>query len=254
MIALITDFGWSESYAGILKGVIKNIYSGVEIIDITHDCAPYSVTNAQYHLFSSYRHFPRGTIFMVIVDPGVGSERKCLIARHGGYFFLVPDNGIISAVRSRETVLHEIDAGMFPGASPTFHGRDIFAPVAAGLSMGRGMEIFGSGTDNVVEKKFPDFTMKNHGYECRIIHRDRFGNAVTSLPAEAFKGRFTRLRVRTAAMEFPANLCRTYRDLNGQETGLMRGSSGFLELAMNMGSAAENLGLNIDDPIMTTGE
>src|SRR5271157_4320555 len=129
-IALITDFGYTDSFVGTMKGVIKRINSDADIIDITHSVRSFSIPNAQFALYSSYKYFPIGTIFVVVIDPGVGTERKGLIAQDGGDYFILPDNGILSAVASRSMKAYSIDMALFPGASATFHGRDVFAPVA----------------------------------------------------------------------------------------------------------------------------
>jgi S-adenosyl-L-methionine hydrolase (adenosine-forming) len=250
MIALITDFGYSDYYVGVVKGVIKGINPGVEIIDISHGVRSFSIGNAQYVLYSSHKYFPAGTIFYVVVDPGVGTARHGLIALDGSYTYVLPDNGIISAVDSGSLTIYHIDSEAFPGASPTFHGRDIFAPVAAGLSMGRPPGDFGHPAETAVRVPFPDYSASASEISCEIVHIDRFGNAVTSLPEDKID--FTacsRYTVISERYHFDSLSVRSYGDLFHGQNGMIQGSSGFLEMAVNRGSIAEKFGIAIGDKI-----
>ena len=164
MIALITDFGTTDHFTGVVKGVIKKINPGAEIIDICHDVAPQSITNAQFILKSSYPYFPGGTIFYVVVDPGVGSDRKILIVKIKSFYFVMPDNGIISVLENDEIETWEADISKFKNISNTFHGRDIFAPLAAKLSMGHSPGELGKKTSGYVRKTFPGYKYSNNNY------------------------------------------------------------------------------------------
>jgi len=247
IIAIMTDFGPGDYFAGLLKASIKKKCPGADIIDVTHGIARYSVTNAQYILGACLGWFPRGTVFLAVVDPGVGSERRALIAEGPDYRFVLPDSGIISPAAADATRYYEIDAAAFPGASATFHGRDIFAPVAAGLSSGASPEDFGREIDDPVIKKFPDYRYSAGSIECIIQHVDGFGNAITSVPNKEID--LTEAGSYTVGGLFTASACRTYSDLKKGRPGLLEGSSGFMELSMNMESISAAYGLKIDDRI-----
>ena len=160
-IAIITDFGSRDYFTGVMKGVIKSINPVAEIIDITSDAAPFSVRNAQFLLASSYRFFPQGTIFLVVVDPGVGTSRRALVAFDGRYCFVLPDNGIISAVWSGAVRCRMLPIPVGRGISITFHGRDVFAPAAARLSRGDLMDGMGEPCSDPVHLRYPPFKENN---------------------------------------------------------------------------------------------
>jgi S-adenosylmethionine hydrolase len=253
MIALITDFGYTDHFVGVIKGVIKNINPGTDIIDISHDVRSFSIVNAQFILHSSYRFFPPQTIFCIVIDPGVGTDRKGMIATDGTYFFVVPDNGIISAVQSDTMKFYHIDMALFPGASATFHGRDVFALVAAGLSRGSIPEEFGTVADTIMQTPFPDYSSSEHEMKFGIIHIDKFGNAITSLPVNTIDFAACPLySVESARYHFDAVCIRSYGDLYNGQCGILRGSSGFIELAENTRSISERFGMTIGDQIVMT--
>ncbi|HOT46655.1 MAG TPA: SAM-dependent chlorinase/fluorinase [Spirochaetota bacterium] len=258
MIALITDFGYTDHFVGVVKGVLKSLDPGAEVVDISHSVKSYSILNAQFILYSSYRYFPEGTVFCVIVDPGVGTERKGLIAADGRYFFVMPDNGIISAVITDTMKLYHIDMAPFKNASSTFHGRDVFAPVASGLSRGTPPERYGKPADSVVTAPFPRYTAAPESMKCGIIHIDKFGNAITSLPVNTIDFEACSLySVSSGRYRFKSICVRTYGDLFKGQCGIIRGSSGFIELALSMSSIAEKHRMSIGDqltlrPLSTT--
>ncbi len=250
MIALITDFGTKDNYAGIVKGVIKSISPETDIIDITHSVKPFSIVNAQYILYSSYRYFPEGTIFYVVIDPGVGSARKALIAKNEKYIFVMPDNGILSAVYRSDFKIFEINYYLFKEVSATFHGRDIFAPIAAMLRKGRKPEDLGSRKDNFIQLKFPQFNISKHSVSGNIIHSDIFGNIITSIPNEILNlSQISNITVKASQQEFIVLPCRTYSDLNKNTAGILYGSSGFIELALNTESLSEKYNIDIENTI-----
>ncbi len=250
MIALITDFGYTDHFVGVVKGVLKSLNPGVEIIDISHSVQSYSILNAQFMLFSSYRHFPQGTIFCVIVDPGVGTDRKGIIATDGRYFFVMPDNGIISAVLTEEMKLIHIDMTPFKNASCTFHGRDVFAPVAAGLSLGTPPDQFGKTADSIVRTPFPQYSASPDELKCGIIHIDKFGNAITSIPVNTIDFEACSLySVSSGRYRFKSICIRSYGDLFRGQCGIIQGSSGFIELAISTRSIADRYGMSIGDQL-----
>lgn len=250
MIALITDFGYTDHFVGVVKGVIKSLSPDTDIIDISHSVRSYSILNAQFILYSSYRYFPEGTVFCVVVDPGVGTDRKALMAADGRYTFVLPDNGIISAVMTAEMRLYHIDMKQFNNASSTFHGRDVFAPVAAGLSQGRSPDTYGKPADSIVEAPFPVYSASPGELKCGIIHIDKFGNAITSLPINTIDFEACSLySVTSGRYRFKSVCIRSYGDLFKGQSGIIRGSSGFIELALCTRSIAEKYGMDVGDQL-----
>lgn len=240
LIALITDFGHRDSYVGVMKGVIRSENPDTEIIDITHSIESFSIPEAQYVLYSSVRYFPAGSIFCVVVDPGVGSSRRCLAATDGRYSFVLPDNGVLTAVESPELRVHVIDETAFQFISSTFHGRDVFAPVAARLSCGTALNSFGPQIGDWVRKQFAPYENDHGAHSGAILHVDRFGNVITSIPSRSLDKCWGAIvTVEIGSARFRARTCQTFSDLADQMLGILPGSSGFLEIVMNRHSAAK---------------
>ena len=187
MITLLTDFGTSDYFVPAVKGVILTINPKVQIIDITHEIPPQDIETAGFILAACYGNFPKGTVNIAVVDPGVGSARRALIVDAGGYLFVGPDNGIFSYIFTREAdvKVYRIANQEFlrEPVSATFHGRDVFAPVAAWLSKGISPESIGELLDDYVRLDVPEpVRSSDRGLiEGRIIHIDSFGNCVTNL-------------------------------------------------------------------------
>ncbi|HQU83523.1 MAG TPA: SAM-dependent chlorinase/fluorinase [Pyrinomonadaceae bacterium] len=238
-IALLTDFGTRDYYVGAMKGVILSINENANIIDISHEIEPQNIRSASFVLANCFQNFPAKTIFVAVVDPGVGSERKAILVETDKYYFIAPDNGLLSFVfenvenfRIFELTNREFFA---ENVSNTFHGRDIFAPVAAHLSLGISPEMFGNRVNNYkVIKQTKDFE------NAEIIHIDRFGNLVTNLRQENLPEKF--------AIEIGETLinkiCRFYAEAEDDELIMILGSSGFLEISAKGSSAAEILSIN----------
>jgi S-adenosyl-L-methionine hydrolase (adenosine-forming) len=250
MIAVITDFGPGDYYGGVMKGVIKSIHPGAEIIDITHDVEPFSIQNAQFILASSYRHFPGGTVFLVVVDPGVGGGRKCLAAHDGTYSYVLPDNGIISAVAA--DTLRCVELAVPEGASPTFHGRDVFAPAAARLSRGEEIDRLGAPVLPSVSREYPPVSEHAGRIVAEVLHVDRFGNVVTSIPSPMM-AKVSGKRVSAGKSElYPVSV--EYFDRIGDgPVGIYPGSAGFLEMALRRGSLASRESIHVGDEVRIDG-
>ena len=189
IITLITDFGLLDGYAGVMKGVIANINPSASVIDISHNIEPQNVFQAAYVLNSSYTYFPKGTIHVVVVDPGVGSGRKILCLKTEDYLFLAPDNGVLSFIVANEESpsIREVTNGklFLPEVSNTFHGRDIFAPVAAHLSKGVSHKDLGKRTDKINEIDLPKPIRSPAGaITAEIIYVDGFANLITNIIME----------------------------------------------------------------------
>ncbi|MGH9754745.1 MAG: SAM hydrolase/SAM-dependent halogenase family protein [Blastocatellia bacterium] len=201
MITLLTDFGLSDYFVPAVKGVILTINPEARIIDITHDVAAHDIHAAAFTLGACYHNFPAGTIHVVVVDPGVGSSRRAIVADAGGYFFVGPDNGVFSFVYVHELkprVFHITNDRYFRHpVSATFHGRDIFAPVAAHIARGARLEDLGAEIEDYVRFEIPRprlIETRRGGYsppasviEGRVIHIDRFGNCVTNFTSAELK-------------------------------------------------------------------
>lgn len=255
IIGLITDFGNDDNYVGVVKGVIKGMMPGQEIIDISHGVVSYSVTNAQFCLYSSYRFFPAGTVFYIVVDPAVGTRRRALIAEDNGRRFVAPDNGILDAVLTPAAKVYAVKEERFGEVSATFHGRDIFAPVAAYLAGGMAPAELGDPVDDYSRVPFPVYSATGSVLKGTVVHVDKFGNVITSLPnkvmSEMKPGAF---RVTGPDGVFTAVPGHTFADLYCGAAGLLVGSAGLLELAMNCASLAGRYGLKIDDGIVIEHE
>jgi len=274
-IVLLTDFGSADWFVGTLKGVIASIAPKTQVIDLCHDIPPGDVKAGAFALLTSYRYFPRGTIFVAVVDPGVGGPRDAMLAEAHGYHFLGPDNGVLAYALAggppgtggaRQAPFRPVIADAPPyrlraienpeyrlsDASATFHGRDIFAPAAAHLSLGKTAGSFGRKKDTFVELPFPVPYMAKGSVVGEIVHIDRFGNAITNvtprdleaLPEKKRKGGMVLV---SKGKAFP--LAAFYAQSGAGKNVAVPGSSGFLELAICNGSAAKKFGFKRGDPV-----
>jgi S-adenosylmethionine hydrolase len=253
VITLTTDFGLHNWFVGAMKGVMKSINPDVEIVDITHGVRPQNIFEAAFALGNSYTYFPSGTIHTVVVDPGVGSERHALILRTSRYYFVAPDNGVLSyAIDSEkiEKILKiESEKYLLHPISSTFHGRDVFAPVSAYLSLGVDPEEFGPQLEKVVRLK-PSLPGKLSDREIvgHVICVDPFGNLITDVTVpfleelfESAKTRRIRILIRDREID---RIRETYAHGNENELLALIGSSGHMEFAINRGRASDALGMS----------
>lgn len=254
MITLLTDFGLSDPYAGIMKGVICSVNPATVIIDLTHDIDPQDITHAAYLINAAYRYFPKGTIHVVVVDPGVGSDRSIIALSAGGHFFLAPDNGVLSLILDKanpEKIIKVENKTYFLNTvSDTFHGRDIFAPVAAHLSKGvkidcLGTEINVRQTVNInLQGPYQSETGDLIG---EIIFVDRFGNLITNIDRQSInqlKGSKSDRDLRIWVAKHQINgLSSSYQDVGSQSLLAIVGSMGFVEISVNGASASAYCGL-----------
>jgi len=255
-IALLTDFGWKDGYTGIMKAVILSIAPGLPIIDLSHDIDPQNLYSGAYVLYSAWDHFPNGSTFCAVVDPGVGGDRGALLAEITGRTLIAPDNGLISVVlrmnpnspvfELREEEVRSRRAGALAraGMSSTFHGRDLFAPAAALCALGAKEQIRGRRIEPVF---LPAVIPRrgDHGISGAILHIDRFGNCISSIHQNDLDIlRDTAGGVSIRAGEFQRReIDRTYSDVHPGTALCLIGSSGFLEIAVCRGNAAERFGL-----------
>lgn len=253
IITLTTDFGVSDHYVGTMKGVILGIHPDAQLVDISHDVNPYNVAEAAFVLSQAYCHFPKKTVHLVVVDPGVGTSRRPIIAEAAGQFFVAPDNGVLSMIYSREK--HKVrtitsDKLFLKPVSNTFHGRDIFAPVAAHLAKSRAPGRFGKVCSDYLTLGFekPVRTGKRI-WNGAILKIDRFGNLITNFHISEFPVVQTRPFVMQAGGREMTELAHTFADRRPGELFLIIGSSGYLEVVMNQGSAAKSLGVASGAPV-----
>jgi S-adenosylmethionine hydrolase len=263
MIALVTDFGTRDVYAGVMKGVIAQIAPGVSVVDLTHDIPSGEVRAGAFALWQAAPHMPKGTVFLSVVDPGVGSSRRPLAAEFQDFIFVGPDNGLLSFLEYRSPLKGAID--LTPNAdkvSSTFHGRDIFAPAAARVARGARPESLGVQIGEPMRLLSP--VLEADQGKGEVIHVDRFGNAVTSIGFLQLKDDMLQLEpwipglsTASVALRFPPSgrkvrlpdgacipLVRTFGDVAEDSPLAYIGSDGLLEIAVNRGNAAESLGLS----------
>jgi S-adenosylmethionine hydrolase len=254
IVTLLTDFGTSDHYVAAMKGVILGICPEAGLVDITHDIAPYAIAEGAYTLAQAWRCFPQGTTHLAVVDPGVGSKRRAILAEADGHRFVAPDNGLLSFILQAVpgATVREISQPRFfrDSVSRTFHGRDIFAPVSAHLARGVDPKRFGGVIKDTIQKTFTAIFQESSGdYLASVLRIDRFGNVITSLEAEKFRRIATdpfRIRVgtRTVSTFHP-----TFADAPPGQIFALFGSSGFVELSMNQADASRFLGVGTGAPI-----
>jgi S-adenosylmethionine hydrolase len=256
LITLTTDFGLADSYVGAMKGVILGIDPTATIVDISHDIAPQDVREAAYVVYTAYPYFPPDTIHVVVVDPGVGSRRRAIALRAAQASFVAPDNGVLSYVLAgegmREAVSLTNSRYHRPTVSHTFHGRDIFAPVAAHLARGVPLTELGEPLTEIVTFSLPQPQVLPDGRVVgHVLYIDRFGNLILDVRegdctlSEEFVLEVAGRRIQ--------GLGRTFTDVSAGELVAYIGSSGHLEIALREGNAAQSLGMKIGDKILLRG-
>ena len=256
VISLLTDFGTADYFVGAVKGAILSVNSQAVIADITHEIAPQDISAGAFILLAAYQTFPAGTIHVGVVDPGVGSTRRAIIVSANKQFFVGPDNGLFTYIYDREPehqVFHVTAEKYFrPERSSTFHGRDIFAPVAGALSNGVKPLAFGPQIDDAVRLSVslePE-VLKNGDVRARIIHIDHFGNCTTNITRDLVPSE------ENASLVINRKTIRKFRKFYGDESTntpfAIWGSAGFLEISVNGGSAAKALRGKPNDTVVLT--
>jgi len=254
-ISLTTDFGIRNGFAGVMKGVIYSIAPEVKIVDISHTIPPQNIREGAFTLRRAYSFFPKDTVHVYVVDPGVGTRRRPLAARLGDHFFVGPDNGLLTPIiEEAERALLPIefvhlDKSKFwlPKVSNTFHGRDIFAPVAAHLANGVALREVGTPLDDPARIEFPRPEKTPMGWRAHVTVIDVFGNLATDLPASALQGRTdVLLRLRGAEVN---GIVESYGFGQAGELVAVVDSEGFIEIAAVNGNAAEKIGAQVGDVV-----
>lgn len=252
-ITLTTDFGTQDWFVGVMKGVIAGIAPEAKVIDITHEIPPGNIRAGAFALATSFSFFPKGTIHVAVVDPGVGGSRAPIAVQTEDYIFVGPDNGVLSWAWERQKA-HSIwllDQRKFfrKPVSRTFHGRDIFAPVAAHLSTGKPLEQFGHEACFYLTLPWPKPRLSKDRVTGQVLYIDRFGNALTNI-SEASLGEFSKKKPQVILNEQP--LCTVqqfYQAVPEGKAVAVFGSNGFLEIAVNGGNAAQQLKLRLDQAV-----
>lgn len=261
IVALLTDFGEGDGDVGVMKGVVAGITPHVLLIDITHRVDPQNVASGAWILACSYRYFPARTVFVCVVDPGVGSSRGAIALHAGDWFFVGPDNGLFSYVLNEQPVHGAVElahpAYRLPQVSSTFHGRDIFAPAGAHLAGSAG-EVFsqlGPALDPQTLITLPHTGAKRSGsrIEAHILHVDNFGNLITSIPLSLVPELFTAQHTEVSFVATGARVDRRRRFFaDGEEDGqpfIYGDSSGYVGIAVRNGNAARTLNVGYAAPI-----
>ncbi|PWU07798.1 MAG: hypothetical protein C5B51_09065 [Terriglobia bacterium] len=253
IVTLTTDFGLSDHFVGVMKGVILGICPEARILDISHAVTPFGIAEGAYLIGQAYGYFPPGTIHVVVVDPGVGSARRPILVEAARQYFVAPDNGVLAVVYSREE--HKVraltnDRFFLKPVSRTFHGRDVFSPVAAHLAAGSPPRQFG---ETLREYSWPRFDQPRqegrNSWTGGILHIDQFGNVITNFSS----GEFSQLAERPFRMSVRSRNIRAWAENYAEgrpgKPFVIAGSSGYLEISLNQASAARFLGCTIHDPL-----
>lgn len=253
-IALISDFGTDDWFVGCMKGVILDINPSALIVDISHHINQGSIRTAAVCLLSSYRSFPKKTVFVVVVDPGVGSIRKAIASKAGDYLFVAPDNGVLSFVLEEygnSAKVYHINKERYfrEPVSNTFHGRDIFAPVGAHLSKGLSISSLGSKLKVWNTIPWPGIEISKDGIHGEIIYIDHFGNAFTNITSDAIKNYDPDSIYIFIENQKPIKLFSFYKEVPPGNAIALLNSADYVEIAIHNGNAAQQFGLSVGSPV-----
>ncbi len=256
LVTLTTDFGSKDPYVAEMKAVILGINPDCTIVDISHQIEKFNIRMGAYVLASCVPYFPRGTIHVAVVDPGVGGKREPIVIETETSFFIGPDNGVLALAARKSGKLLQVcritnRRVMLPTVSHTFHGRDIFAPAAAHLACGKRITSFGPEISEIVTPTFARIGREENQFEGEIMHIDDFGNIITNLEKSELESAEVdgtidlKIRERKLALK----LCETYADVKEKMPLALFGSHNFLEISVNRGNAARILNANVGDRI-----
>ena len=256
-ITLTTDFGLADGFVGTMKGVIYTINPDATIIDISHEIGSQDVASASFLLEASCPYFPRGAVHLVVVDPGVGSQRRAIAVETEKYYFVAPDNGVLTRPLMHEKVLKSVEitnqAYFLDRVSDTFHGRDVFAPAAAHLSLGVTIEALGDEMDDLVKMPLSEPEVHQSSIRGHIIHVDKFGNLITNVTRNLFEAivsdRQFAIKLAGIKLEWISS---SYADVPAGHPLAIFDSFNNLEVAVNCANAAKLLGVQRGDGIHIT--
>ena len=243
-MTLLTDFGLDDIYVGAMKGAILNVHAAATIVDLTHGVWPHAVLQGAFLLDSAWRGFPMGTVHVAVVDPGVGSSRRAIAFKAADHYFVGPDNGLFTFLN--EPISETVELAAPPEAAPTFHGRDLFAPVAARLAAGAALAGQGRPAKQEPMKLQEAWAAKvGEAWRALALHCDRFGNVISNLPIRALARIKAVNGIRLRTVE-------TYADAEPNELVALVGSSGRIEFALREGSAANRLHVAPGETLVVT--
>jgi S-adenosylmethionine hydrolase len=255
IVSLTTDFGLRDPYVAEMKAAILGISSNAVIVDVTHEVEKFNIRMGAYVLASAAPYFPKGTIHVAVVDPGVGTQRRPLLIQTGQGFFVGPDNGVLFLAAERQGIksIHEITNQqlMLPHVSNTFHGRDVFAPAAAHLANGVSPADFGPEVQKVIKPEFAKVTFSKGSLIGEVLHVDGFGNIITNVSKEDLANLNAQdsINVGMPNCEVRLKLGKTYAETKPKDALILVGSHGYVEIAVNQGSAAEKFQATPGDKI-----
>jgi S-adenosyl-L-methionine hydrolase (adenosine-forming) len=257
LITLTTDFGTSDHFVGAMKGVIQSICPAATLVDITHDLNPYEITEGAFTFGEAWRWFPKGTVHLAIVDPGVGSGRRPILVEAAGHSFVGPDNGLLTSVLNEPKSVTRVMTNMryfLKAVSHTFHGRDVFAPAAAHRAAGRPPASFGRKVEDALRLNLgkPVQTSKRQ-WTGTILKIDRFGNCITNFHERDFGWIRTNPFVFTIGFEQVAGLATHYAECPYDEFRAVVGSSGYVEIVLREAHAAKKMGVAAGAPVELMG-
>ena len=252
-VVFLTDFGLADSFLGVMKGALLRVHPPTRILDLNHSIDSFNVRQGAWELMTQFSYFPKGSLFVAVVDPGVGSPRKILLAKTEHYTFLAPDNGILSWVfekqKPRKVYSVEADRYFLKPVSRTFHGRDVFAPVAGHWANGVPPQKFGPEVQTWKTIPFPNPKEMKNRWVGEVMQIDRFGNLFTNFPNDWIEGEErdqTLLQIRRVRIP---KISESYSDRTAGQWVAVPGSHGFLEIALCQGSAAETLNVREGEPV-----
>jgi S-adenosyl-L-methionine hydrolase (adenosine-forming) len=257
IVTFTTDFGLHDAFVGIMHGVVLNIHPETRIVDICHSVASYDVLDGAWTIAQAYRFFPPRTAHVIVVDPGVGSERRPILAETENYVFVAPDNGVLSMIEAREpkfTVRHiTADRYFLQPVSQTFHGRDVFAAVGGWLSIGIDPAEFGPEITDYVRLSLPTVErIGNNSLRGTVLKVDKFGNLITNIgeqdAPELFAASLPAVSILIGGQNI-TRICKSYAEGGEGEYFAIIGSSGYLEIAARQASAAANLNEGVGSPV-----
>src|SRR5438270_9639708 len=244
IVTLLTDFGLDDAYVGAMKGAILSVHAKAAVVDITHGVRPFAVLQGAFLLDSAWRSFPLGTVHVAVVDPGVGTDRRAIAFKAADHYFVGPDNGLFTFLN--DPISETVELATPPEAAPTFHGRDVFAPVAARLAAATALP-GPARTHRPEPLRFPDTSASTAGeaWRAQALHCDHFGNVISNLPIRALARikQANGMRVRTVE---------TYEEGQPNELVALVGSSGRIEFALREGSAAVRLHVAPGETLLVT--
>ena len=253
ILTLTTDFGLCDHYTGVMKGVILGICPKAQIVDISHEVTPHEISEGGYVIAQAWRYFPKKTVHVVVVDPGVGTARRPILMEAGGHYFLAPDNGVLSAIfyaEKHKVRLISNERYFRKPVSRTFHGRDIFAPVAAHLAAGVPAARMGKLIEDYLKpsEEKPQRTGKRT-WIGKVIKIDRFGNLVTSFHVNDFPYLDRQNFILSVGPMQTSILAHNYIECSTGEFFLIVGSGGYYEVSINQGSAAKQIRCDLGGPV-----